>query len=78
MTHTIDGVIITPEILDTLKDLQEGGIELRIKCIERLTDFVLDYETPTSDPKEILDLVKDCRYLKDGYVSMTIKEEEAV
>lgn len=76
MTHTIDGVIITPEILDTLKDFQEGGIELRMKCIERLTDYVLDYESTTSDPAVILKLIKDCRFLKDDYVSMNIKEIE--
>ena len=76
MTHTIDGVIITPEILDTLKDLQEGGIEHRMKCIERLTDYVFDYEGTTSDPEVILKLLKDCRFLKDDYVSMKIKEED--
>lgn len=77
MTHTIDGVIITPEILGTLKDLQQDGVQLRLQCIERLTDFILDYEAPTNNAEDILGLVRDCRYLKEDYISFDVKGDNA-
>ena len=75
MTTNIEGAILTPESLRTIKFLQqENYVEEYIKQIDEIIDIVVDentHEVLTSD-KECLRIVRNLRYLVQHLSSFKI------
>lgn len=74
-TTIIDGAYLTPETIDILKTIQEGG-EGYPNDIERSIDLILAcYNEEQIDPAKILRAVSNLRQIRDMFKILSNREE---
>lgn len=73
---TINGVTITDEAIDTIRELQEGDDEWLIKSLESMIDYILDYGSQKDEPAQRLSLITDIRSIELRIKSLSKLKEE--
>lgn len=63
MTHTVDGAVITPDIISALKDFQCGSCDWLLKSLDNSTELMLD-NRDQYDAKELLEIMAAFQMLK--------------
>lgn len=72
-TIEIEGVVITPTVHESLKFIQE--VESFPDALTRIESYILSEAIPYSD-KEILEMVRDLRFLKKTISKLIPSEHE--
>lgn len=80
MTHTIDGAVITPEIVQQIVDWQKkGDLETDLITIEKAIDLVLAQDEASGLESEsccrLLHLVKELRFLAKSLIKFQINTD---